>query len=75
MNTVYRDPSGRLFDGRALPGLVKAKTTSSNYDADNDGFHGGRPPVTTAGVHSATMTRHQPRSTTTTQSFTLNGGL
>ena len=50
MKTVYRDPIGRLFDGRALPGLTKAKMTSSNYDVDDDGFHGGRPPVTTAGV-------------------------
>jgi hypothetical protein len=23
METVYRDPSGRLYDDRALPGLVK----------------------------------------------------
>ena len=50
MTTVYRDLSGLLFDGRALPGLVKAKMTSSNYDVDDDGFYGGRPPVTTAGA-------------------------
>ena len=48
--TVYRYPSGYLFDGCALSGLVKAKMTLSNLDVDNDGFHGGRPPVTTAGV-------------------------
>ena len=42
MKTVYRDPIGRLFDSRALPGLAKANMTSSNYDVDDDGFQGGR---------------------------------
>jgi hypothetical protein len=75
MKTVYRDPIGRLFDGRALPGLAKAKMTSSNYDVDDDGFHGGRAAAGHYCQSSATMTRRQPRSTRTTQSFTLNGGL
>ena len=42
--TVYRDPSGCFFDGRALPVLEKANMTSSNLDADDDVFHGGRQP-------------------------------
>ena len=50
MKTVYRDPSGLLFDGRALPGLVKANMISSNYDVDDDRFHGRWLTVTTAGV-------------------------
>ena len=48
--TVYRDPIGLLFDSRALPGLAKAKMTSSNLNVDDDEFYSGRPPVTTAGV-------------------------
>ena len=68
MKIVYRDPIGRLFDGRALPGLAKAKITLSNLNVDDDWR-------AAAGYYCrslVTMMRRHPKSITTTQSITMN---
>ena len=41
MKTVYRDPSGRLFDDRVLPGAREGQTTSLSLKLTMAGFIAG----------------------------------